>query len=302
MKKILYTLPITLLLTGISWMFSSCDKIDEPYVVKKEVVDTTQCPVPEFPAVTNPVKRALLEDYTGHSCVNCPRAAVTAHELMQQYGNSLVVVAVHAGFFAKPANAPLNYDFRTTAGTDWDDFFGIGKVGNPNGMVDRAGYPSEYILSPSAWGNAIANELGKSPVAELQLMTDYDPATTKLCIHTKTSFLQSISNKAVKLSVIIVEDSIVAAQKNNDAEVGATPLIEDYVHMHVMRGAVNGSWGDQILASSCLSGDPVIKSYQTSLNGFNANPIDAEHCRVIAFLYDAATYEVLQVTEKAITE
>jgi hypothetical protein len=300
MKKTNYIFSVALLVTAVSWMFTSCDKIEEPYVIKKEVVDTSQCPVPEFPVVTNPEKRVLLEDYTGHTCVNCPRAAVTAHDLLEQYGDQLVVIAVHAGFFAKPLSAPFDYDFRTTAGTAWDDFFGIGKVGNPNGMVDRAGYPSDYILSPSAWGNAVANALNTSPLAELQIMTDYDEVSSKLCIHTKTSFLQNISSREIKLSVVIVEDSIVQAQKNNDALVGTTPQIDDYVHMHVLRGAVNSSWGDVILASDAASGDPIIKSYQTKLDGFNMYEVDPDNCRVVAFLYDGETYEVLQVSEVSI--
>lgn len=297
MKKIQFISGATVILATALWMLSSCDKIEEPYVIKKNVVDTAQCPVPEFPAVTNPVKRVLLEDYTGHTCVNCPRAAVTAHELLQQYGDRLVIIAVHAGYFAKPMSAPFDYDFRTTAGTTWDDFFGIGKVGNPNGMVNRTGYPSQHILSPSAWGNAVANATAIPPLAELQLICDYDNTTSKLCVHTKTSFLQSVSNKEIRLSVVIVEDSIIQAQKNNDAQVGTTPQISDYVHMHVLRGAVNSAWGEKILAKDAVSGNPVIKSYQTKLEGFNIYQMVPKNCRVVSFLYDADSYEVIQVAE-----
>lgn len=302
MKKASLILGTAILLTATAWMINSCDKIEEPYIVKKIVVDTAQCPVPEFPVVTSTVKRILLEDYTGHTCVNCPRAAVTAHELSEEYGNKLVIIAVHAGYFAKPLSAPFDYDFRTAAGTDWDNFFGIGKVGNPNGMVNRGGYPSQHILSPSAWGNALDNAIDVPPLAELQVIGEYEESSSKLCIHTKTSFLQNISNREIKLSVVIVEDSIIQPQKNNDAQVGSTPQINDYVHMHVLRGAVNASWGDKVLEKSTVSGSPVIKSYQTQLESFGAYEMQPDKCRIIAFLYDGETFEVLQVTETALTE
>lgn len=302
MKKTKHIFRIVLLVASVTWLLNSCDKIDEPYVIKKEVIDTAQCPVPDFPAVTNPVKRVLLEDYTGHTCVNCPRAAVTARELMEQYGEQLVVIAVHAGYFAKPLAAPFDYDFRTPAGTSWDDFFGIGDVGNPNGMVNRVGYPAQHILSPSAWGNAVANAVTAAPLAELQMISEYDETSSKLCVHTKTTFLQNITNRELKLSVVIVEDSIVQAQKNNDAQVGLTPQINDYVHMHVLRGAVNSAWGEKILEKGTVSGEPVIKSYQTKLEGFNIYEMEPDHCRVIAFIYDGETYEVLQVTESRLDE
>ena len=152
-------------------------------------VDTTQCPLPEFPAITNPVKKVLLEDYTGHTCVNCPKAAVTARTLKEQYGEALVVMAVHAGWFAKPAGSPFGYDFRTAAGDSWDTYFGIGQVGNPNGMVNRKYTAGTPILSPSAWANSVAAAAAEEPIVELQVIAEYNETEDNLCIHTKTTFL-----------------------------------------------------------------------------------------------------------------
>jgi hypothetical protein len=226
-------------------------------------------------------------------------------DLKEQYEDSLVVITVHAGFFAKvSASDPVwAYDFRAAAGTEWDNFFKVGAVGNPNGMVSRKGYPAnQQVLSPSSWANAVKNAVAEAPLMDLQLITEYNAADDKLCIHTKTSFLETITGRSLNLSVILIEDSIVQAQKNSDPLVGATPQILDYVHMHVMRGAVNGIWGTPVLLKADASSVPVVKSYPMHFTGFNLNTMIPEHCHVIAFVYDVDTKEVLQVAEAEIAD
>jgi hypothetical protein len=291
-------------------VLASCDKIDAPYIVPNtdpiEPEDTAACPVPKFPAVTAHYKRALIEDYTGHTCVNCPRAALITHDLKDKYQDSLVVVAVHAGFYAKPSTSDSvwAYDFRTPAGTEWDNFFKVGAVGNPNGMVSRKGYPNnQQVLSPPSWANAVKNTVSEAPLMDLQLITEYDSAKDKLCIHSKISFLQAFTERTLKISVIITEDSIIQAQKNNDVTVGTTPSILNYVHTHVMRGAVNGIWGTPVLLiPENSSFAPVVTTFQTHFTNFNLNTMVPKNCHVIAFVFDAETKEVLQVAEVQVVE
>lgn len=292
---------------AVNLVVLSCDKVDAPYVVPNEPEDTAACPVPEFPVVTAHYKRALLEDYTGRKCVNCPGAAVLARDLKVQFKDSLVVMAVHAGYFAEVKASEVGtiwgYEFRTEAGSDWDAFFKVGALGNPNGMVSRKGYPdNKQVLAPGAWPGAVISTIAEAPLMDLQLITDYSPDEDKLCIHAKTTFLQTISGRSLNLSVVLTEDSIVQAQKNNNAAIGATPDILDYVHMHVLRGAVNGSWGTPILIKEEISADPVIKTFPTHFTDFNVNTMIPKNCRVIAFVYDVDTKEVLQVAERDVIE
>ena len=272
----------------------ACDKIDEPFVKQTGSVDTTACPVPEFPEVTAVVKRVLLEDYTGHACVNCPRAAVIAHDLKQVHGEKLVLLAVHAGFFAQTTTS-LPYDFRTETGTTWDQTFGIGNAGNPNGMVNRIGLPTNHIVSPPGWGAAVSNALATGPLVDLQIINQYDPEERKLCTHIKTRFITSL-DKNLKLVVVLTESGIIQPQKNSDPLVGATPLIEDYVHNHVLRAAINSTWGSSVAAVGTANPESVVKSYKYILK----DEFVPENCTVVAFVYDEATKEVLQAVEAAV--
>ena len=303
--KVIKIIQLALYISIGIFVNTACDKIDAPYVIPNVPKDTAACPVPDFPTVSAHYKRALIEDYTGHTCPNCPRAGLIAADLKEQYQDSVVVVAVHAGFFAKVSTSdPVwAYDFRTPAGTEWDNFFQVGAVGNPNGMISRKGYPdNQHVLSPPEWANAVKSTIAEAPLMDLQLITEFIAGEDKLCIHVKTTFLETVSERALNLSIFITEDSIVQAQKNSDPTVGPTPQILDYVHMHVMRGAVNGIWGSPIHSLYELSNAPVIKTFPVHLSDFNLNTMIPKNCHVVAFVYDINTKEILQVAEKSIVE
>ncbi|MBK6964862.1 MAG: Omp28 family outer membrane lipoprotein [Bacteroidales bacterium] len=280
------------LVAGIFYLVS-CDKIEEPFTTPTGSNDTAACPVPEFPAVTELKKRVLLEDYTGHTCVNCPKAAVTAHNLKETYGDQLVLLAVHAGFFANPtASGDFIYDFRSEAGTAWDSFFGVGMVGNPNGLINRIGYPNNHITAPAGWGAAVGNALATGPLVDLQVINEYDATERKLCTHVKTRFITSI-DRNLKLIVVLTESGIIEPQKNNDADVGVVPIIFDYVHNHVLRTAITSTWGNAVSAIGTANPESVVKTFKHIVN----EAYIVENCTVVAFVYDDDTKEVLQAVE-----
>jgi len=275
---------MAILLAGI-FLLVACDKIDEPFTKKAASGgnDTTG-------GVT---KRVLLEDYTGHTCVNCPKAAKIAQGLKTTYGDRLVVLAIHAGGFANPTSGgDFTYDFRTDAGTAWDSFFGISNVGNPNGLVNRKGYPGNHILSPSAWGGAISTALAGEPELDLAISNQYNASTRQLSIEITTTFLSPL-DISLHLVVVLTESGIVKPQRNNDATIGIVPVIPDYVHNHVLRAAITSTWGTQVTYAGSTYPAPVIKSFTYALNsGFVP-----ENCEVVAFVYNSDTKEVLQAAE-----
>ncbi|HOW25886.1 MAG TPA: Omp28 family outer membrane lipoprotein [Bacteroidales bacterium] len=275
----------------------ACDEVEAPYLIEVGGADTSVCPVPDFPHIHDPVKRVLLEDYTGHTCVNCPTAAKLAHDLKDALGDKLVVIAVHAGFFSWPMAGDYAADFRTEAGTEWDNLFGISKVGNPNGMVDRVGYSTAHILSPGAWSDKINQQLAREPELVVQVINEYTDTERKLCSHVQVTFLRE-TLRNLNLSLVITEDEIVAPQKNNNPDIGTTPDIMDYHHDHLLRGAINTPWGISISTKEIAVEEDteMLKTYKYVMDA----AWDPYKCRVIAFVYDVDTREVLQVYEATV--
>ena len=100
-------------------IFQSCDVIEGPFT---EEIIVEEC--------AEKCKKILLEDYTGHKCGNCPRAAEKAEELKEIYGVQLIPIAIHAGFFASDFGGNFTTDFTSIAGNEWDTFFGNSAAGN----------------------------------------------------------------------------------------------------------------------------------------------------------------------------
>lgn len=280
--KYLLRLSLSLATAGILMM--SCDKVEEPFTRKITIDTTTQ----------EHQKKVLLEDYTGHTCVNCPDAALIARNLKNNLGDRLVVIAVHAGWFANPTpTGDFTDDFRTETGNAWDATFGISNVGNPNGLVNRKNYPSDHILSPAGWSGAVMDALDEPVLVDLRLENEYDTTTRQLATDVTVEFVQDI-DKNLNLIVVITESGIIAPQKNNNPETGPTPIIYDYVHNDMLRASINSVWGTPVAAAGTANPVTLKKSFTHTLS----QNYNAANCAVVAFVYDTDTKEVLQVVEK----
>lgn len=284
-----------------SLLFASCDYVkpndDFSPNSGQPAQDTSSClsnPAPAlsgsaFSTKTNTLissfRKVLVEDYTGQKCGNCPPAAVTAENLENQYKDSVVVLAVHAGGFAVPFGAYTN-DFRTPAGDEWDgpSGFNISGNGNPNGMVNRMGYPTTtHVKAYTNWGSLVSQlaPFNKNQGIKLNITTNYDTVQRLLNVDIKPVFLRNYGDTAINLSVVLSEDSIVGMQKDYSK---SPPDVPNYVFMNLMRGSLNGSWGDAL--NKC----PWYK------RGFSVSgTFNDKHLNLIAFAFYATTKEIIQV-------
>lgn len=281
----------TLLSALLTISLFSCDIVDEPFMVQKEVCD--DCEEFVFNNPTTPTKKVLLEDYTGHTCGNCPRAAEKAHELKELHGDNLIVLGVHAGFFSNPTNDyPTN--FQTDAGSDWDTHFGNSIAGNPNGHVNRVNFPEgAHIYQYSEWGQIIEEQLQTPPSVGIQIMAGYNESANLICVDTKTQILEEFDGD-LNITVLVTESNIIAKQKDYSLDEG---YVEEYEHNHVLRKSLNGSWGESLGQESYEANDTFIYRTCTQVSSeWNVNNMS-----VIAFVSNPETFEILQVEEIHLT-
>ena len=262
--------------------FNSCDKVDAPFIESRDYC--------------NGNKKVLIEDYTGHGCVNCPGAAVLAQELKEIFCGRAVIIAVHAGYFAQPDfenNPVFAANFTTEAGNEWDTYFGNSAKGNPNGLIDRAQINDSYVIFPQSWAEVADPLLMEPAEAFITINNDFNVSNNTLSTNIKTEFQQDIEG-SFKVIVCITQDNIIAPQKNNDPEIGATPIDSTYVHNHVLRGTLNGSWGEYVSTTGAVAMNEVYeKTYDIE---FPASWIPKD-CHVVAFVYNESNKQVLQAEE-----
>ena len=277
---------LSLLLIVTGFFLQSCDKLEAPYAeVKKIASDTAR-------------RAVLLEDYTGHKCTNCAPAASTAHTLEKGYEGQVFVVAIHAGNFAEPDTShgqPFKEDFRCETGNLWYSNTAFKIDANPKGMVNRVPFKTKMSFGPSQWTDAVGVQAKLQKAAVMSIGNSYDGTTRKLSTRIDSRFL--ISNPGTyNLVVLIQEDSIIGAQANAIPP-DSTPIIYHYVFMDVLRGSINGAYGEILTASIDIT-KVITKTYT-----FTLDPAWVpEHCKVTAFIANNETYEVMHAARKKVIE
>ncbi len=280
MKKIIYQITI---LIAIILIIVSCDKV-------KNVKD------PNAEAIKGN-RKVFVEDYTGHKCGNCPAAADTLKYLIKKYPGQVVALAIHAGFFAN-INATYPTDLRNPTSTAYDNTFGVSLAGNPNGLINRSGFGSaNFIKAYTTWEGEVTQMLSRPAKFEIKIRNTFTTSNNNL----NTSItVKSLTNNAgiYKLVILLSEDSIIAEQLDYRLPSGSQ-LIPNYEFNHVLREAVNSSFGDPIFTSGAVANDSAVKAFPNySIN----SAYNASKCHIIAYVYDAdpnspTYYEVLQVEE-----
>lgn len=287
------------LLLSVMLILSACDKVKQPLIIKDCKFETAH--VVKNNSTTNGFKKVLLEDYTGHTCGNCPRAAETATTLSAKYKDSLVVIAIHAGTqFSPPVPPDFPEDFRTDAGSQWDSYFGMSVAGLPKGSVNRAQTP--YPQPRTVWDGLVGTNLDGAQTAKILITSSLDTVNLSINVEVKTTFLSNLSDSA-SLCVVILEDSIIATQKDYSPPSGALVLNgderPDYAFNHTLRGAVNGAWGELLAAKPITANTEVVKTYCHNLDPWGSTVAEKreklKETSLVAIVFNSVTRKVIQV-------
>ncbi|MFA8298752.1 MAG: Omp28-related outer membrane protein [Hyphomicrobiales bacterium] len=273
-----------LILSFGSTLFQSCDKVEAPYKIGGD----TPTPDPD-PGTSK--RKTILFEFTGHQCVNCPAAAEIAKEQKEAYNDKLVVVAVHYGFFARPAGGAFSRDYRTEIGNTWGDDLNISSL--PKGVINWKPSGDKLITESGEWGNIISSFLvsPEESVVNIGLNVVYDEQNKKATINTTSKFNSGATGE-YNLTVLVVEDKITSAQKDG------AEIVEDYVHNHVLRQGLTDAYGDRINSGNAIQ---VNTDYSKEYTLDIKPEWVPENLSIIAFVSKASAFlndrEVVQVIE-----
>ena len=278
MKKFFY---IIILISIIGF---SCDKVDSPYIEEVQNNNNGNDSTITF------AQNVLIEDFTAHTCVNCPRAARALEDIHHTYGKQIIPLALHVSSLAQPYNNPFQLDLRTTEGTELDNEFGLSASGLPKGMISRTEYNSDIKVPDGEWLSAVSQIVNKEPLYGIKINAQIDTTENKISVTTDVYVLRDTTQNLM-LCVYLTEDSLIGGQLDN--EVAGDHIVNDYVFMHVFRKSLNGTWGEELSTSSTnLSKDDVItKKYENM--AYDPTWV-SKNLNIVAFIYDNNTKEVFQ--------
>lgn len=216
----------------------------------------------------------LVEDFTGQKCVNCPKAHRVINDLHHAYGEKIVAVAIHGGGFAFPEEKG---GLGTETGNEYTKKWNIEAF--PSAVINR----KTTVDVVDQWTTNILSVIWQEPQMDIHVsakLTD-----NKITIKTDLGCNQDVNGK---LQLWLLEDGIVAPQSQEDGSVE-----KKYVHNHVFRRAINGTWGEDvsIAKNSNLEKEHTFENIPANFN--------VDNLSVVAFVYND-TQGVLQAIQEKV--
>lgn len=246
---------------------------------------------------TIPFRGALLEYFQGHTCPNCPRADTVAEYIKSIYGDSVAFINIHSGNFAQPDTVfsfPFTDDLTCYTGESLDTFFGASDNGIPRGLISRTDYDTTtfaHLKVDQDWKNEVDSIINQTPVILVDHSNIYNSTTNFLSTTIYTQALVNLTGNHY-LSVFITEDSIISPMT------APSGIDTNHINNNLLRTAINGTWGTLISTGTLLSGSIITNNFNFLMDtAWNVN-----NCKVVCFVYDNATKEVLQISQKAVLD
>lgn len=212
-------------------------------------------------------RTVLLEDFTGQNCVNCPAAHRTIEALEEQYGDNLIAVSIHAGYFGIPATNKRYTGLMQEEGQAYNDRYAIEDY--PKGVVDG----KRPAINPDQWASAIFDDISVATPLSIEVESALSADGSKIDINCSLKSSEQLSGNLV---VWVIESSIVARQE--DINEGR---INNYVHNNVFRACVNGLDGDAV---TLQAGHPLTETYSIAVKDTETEKWKPENLAIVAFV------------------
>lgn len=229
-----------------------------------------------------PKSRALITEFTGFLCVNCPNAAAMAHDLLGLYPDNLIVVEMHpkANSFCQTTIA--EYDYTCPAADSiYKALGGTAATSFPTGVVNLTSGLQDYTAWPSLVSTAVLKEARANISLDAELLTG-----RTVQVNYTAEIQPSETFGKVHLMLLLVEDNIVGPQMMPDGSTNMT-----YTHNHVLRGTLTDNvWGVEI---DTTLGIKQLSYEVPEMN--NGQTINLDNCSVVGVL--TSNGEVLDVKQ-----
>ena len=163
-----------------------------------------------------PVKRVVLEEFTGTTCPNCPRGILAIENLEKVFGDRIIPISYHC-YTGDPYST----------GTLEEYCQALGLVAAPSAMVQRNG----YICSPigynddfdevfsngiDLWQDIVAMEMDVPTYIEVKVPSiRLDETSGKIVLDVEIKSALNMTSQYINVFPVAMEDGLVNEQYNN---------------------------------------------------------------------------------------
>ncbi len=252
-----------------------------------------------------PVKRVVLEEFSGRMCSNCPLGVLAMESLEERYGDLFIPICIRTY-----GDDPLGIGL-----SDYSTFLGLAAA--PSANINRKGvsmpavsYNNDYYFTNTAlpegqaklWADVVADEMKIPAEADININNlSIDAATNELVIPVTVRYALDAQNLNLNLFVVILEDNVIGWQINGFSSIESEALgawgkggeygssiVYDYPNMDVCRAyaglTFNGTGG--YLPQEMTAGQDYVAELRTTVP---ANIENLSNVEVVVMMIDANT-------------
>ncbi len=233
-------------------------------------------------------KHAILEEFTGIKCSNCPAGHTEAANIKASNPSTVHVIAY----------GPSNSSYTNPSGTSGTDFrrtfanaFYTGTYCSPasgsrfmpSAFINRKLIGGNILQSRTAWASNVTSTLAESADLNIGLKSTYNAANQELVIDVEVYYLSNVT-ASNSLYVLISEDGLTSTYQSGTSTSAANP----YTYNHLFRENVTtGQWGDAITGST-TQGSTYTKQFTFDLSN-TTDPINISNAHVLAFVVNGTS-------------
>lgn len=290
---------------------TGCDKVENPYEEQASIdLDTTLYPGvwqdyldTEYPVFTenpNTDVNVLLEDYTGHTCNNCPTAATEAHTIHENNPDRIFVASIHVDPGAQMSfqeAQPEGSGSYTTDHTNPDAVVygetfqnGYNFIGNPQGTVNRKVVGGKMFDFYGTWQSRATDIINANDLKfNLQSAFNFYESTNGGFLHVEAEKLTT-EEMEINTVVYVIQDTLTDWQLMPD-----NTNNEFYLHRDKHLGSIDGNaFGVPTFAANDPEGTKQLLDYSYQV----PNGLDSDNMHFLIYVFDTETYEILHVIKQ----
>ena len=191
-------------------------------------------------------RTVLMEEYTGMGCGYCPAGHAISNQLKQQYGDSLIVVNLHA-----PASSLVNPtagqpDMRTDYGDALASNAGVATL--PQATLNRHGFGGTMAFGRDQWASLVEQAHALPAYLNVAARADIDWPSRELSVQVQIYYTAQASVDENHIHIAVLQDDIIGYQKNGYQTPEQYLGDDQYAHQHILRDLLTGQWGEAVPA------------------------------------------------------
>lgn len=183
----------------------------------------------------SPVKRAVVEEFTGRDCPNCPEGIVALENLEKRFGDKVYPIDIHC-YTGDPLGDGLS---------GYASFLGYSVAPSANVCRQGVSYPmvyqgNNYYMSSKLyaletggttdklWADIVEDELNEPAESEISAKVSYDKESNSLSIPCEIRYALNVTGKNVSIFTVLLEDDVDNTYQKNVCSSYTNPIFGEW--------------------------------------------------------------------------